>query len=412
MNNDPEKPRRKRVAWLYWSIILALFCAAALFWFFYLRFHEYTTDAYVQGNQVFITPLIPGFITAIHSDDTFRVKKGQLLVELDATDARIQSENNKKRLSQIVREVCQSFHQVFVYRAELEVRKADLIRAIQDYQHRLGVLGVEGVSLEDYEHAVAAYRESFYSLEMTFRLYDRALSLVQGTTIKDHPLVQASAADYTNSWVQAYRTKIYAPVDGIVAQRTIQVGMWVPSGQPLMSVIPLDQIWVNANYKETQLSKMRIGQNVTLTSDLYGYDVVFHGVIVGLPAAAGNAFSLLPPQNLSGNWIKIVQRLPVRVQLDENELANYPLRIGLTMEATVDLQDQSGLLVPNNFDGPTYQTTIFENEEKGVREAIEQIINENIDPTLLRYRDEPLYIESTNTFESLIAECGEMPGIQ
>ena len=304
----------------------------------------------------------------------------------------------------MVREVCQLFHQVFVYQAELKVRKAELIRSIQDYQHRHGVLDIEGVSLEDFEHAVAAYRSSYHTLEMTYKLYSKAFSLVQGTTIRNHPLVQSTAADYANSWVQEYRSNIYAPVDGIVAQRKIQVGMWVPSGDPLMSVIPLDQIWVNANFEETQLRHMRMGQKVTLRSDLYGNDIIYYGIVVGLPGAAGNAFSLLPPQNLSGNWIKIVQRLPVRVELDQKELKLHPLRIGLSMEATVDLQDQSGLLLPNTNYGPTYQTSIFEEEEKGLQKAIEQIIYENLDPALASYLDEPL--NSHETFESLISDFG------
>ncbi len=404
MTEDPTKPRRRRLALIYWSICLIILIAVALFWLFFLRVIAFTTDAYVQGNQVYITPLVSGFITAIHTDDTFFVKKGQLLIELDATDARIQSHSTKKKLSQVVREVCQLFHQVFVYQAELKVRQAELIRSIQDYQHRYGVLDVEGVSLEDFEHAVAAYRESYHSLEMTYKLYSKAFALVQGTTIRNHPLVQASAADYANAWVQEYRTNVYAPVDGIIAQRTIQVGMWIPSGNPLMSVIPLDQIWVNANYKETQLRRMRIGQKVTMRSDLYGSDVLYHGIIVGLPGAAGNVFSLLPPQNLSGNWIKIVQRLPVRVELDPEELKDHPLRIGLSMEAVVDLEDQSGLLVPNNNYGPTYHTSIFEEEEKGLQKAIDQIIYKNLDPALVNYLDE--HLTSHVTFESLISDLG------
>jgi membrane fusion protein, multidrug efflux system len=183
MNDDPSKSRRKRLACLYWGLCLTLLIAAALFWFYILRVQAYTSDAYVQGNQVFITPLVPGFIKAIHTDDTFFVKKGQLLVELDETDFRIQSRLNKKKLSQVVREVSQLFHQVFVYQEELEVRKAELIRSIQDYQHRKDVLDVEGVSLEDYEHAVATYSSSYHSFKMTHKLYQKALALVQGTTI-------------------------------------------------------------------------------------------------------------------------------------------------------------------------------------------------------------------------------------
>jgi membrane fusion protein (multidrug efflux system) len=365
-----------------------------LFWLFYLRYIEYTNDAYVEGNQVFITPLRPGFITAIHSDDTFLVKKGQLLIELDRTDSLIALNQAKENLANVVRETCQLFHQVFAYRADVEIKKAEFIRASQDYEHRKDVIDQGGVSLEDFEHAIAALEASFFSLELTEILYEKSLSAVQGTSIKSHPLVLEAVDKLRDAWVQLYRCCIYSPIEGLAAQRKIQIGMWVDSGQPLMSVIPLDQIWVNANYKETQLKKMRIGQKVKITSDLYGRDVVFHGMIVGLPGAAGNAFSLLPPQNLSGNWIKIVQRLPVRVGLDANELKQHPLRIGLSMRATTDLRNQEGELVPSTTQGsPVYETQIYGAEEKGDEKFIEAIIDQNLDPFLASYADNPLMIE-------------------
>jgi membrane fusion protein, multidrug efflux system len=376
----PESPpsNRKKLVFLFSLICALILIAAFLFWLLFWRHIEYTDDAYVEGNQVFITPLHPGFITAIHTDDTFLVKKGQLLVDLDKTDSLIALNLAKKNLAQVV-----------------EVKKAELIKTAQDYEHRRNVIDAGGVSLEDFEHSIAFLRESIYSLQMTEILYEKALSLVQGTSIKDHPLVLEAADKVRDAWVHLYRCQIYAPVEGLVAQRKIQVGMWVDSGQPLMSVIPLDQIWVNANYKETQLKKMRIGQKVKITSDLYGDDVVFQGKIVGLPGAAGNAFSLLPPQNLSGNWIKIVQRLPVRVALDPQELQKHPLRIGLSLEATTDLRDQEGLLVPvSSADSPTYQTPIYDWEEIGDEQVIRELIQENLDPTLADYAEHPLVIEA------------------
>jgi membrane fusion protein, multidrug efflux system len=384
----------KRWVWVFSLVCLLLSAAFFFFWLFYLRHIAYTDDAYVEGNQVYITPLHPGFITAIHSDDTYLVKKGQLLIDLDRTDAQIALNRAEENLAQVVRDVCQMFHQVFVYRSEIEVRKAEYIKTAQDYEHRRAVIEEGGVSLEDFEHAIAYLSESFYWLQMTEQLYEKALSAVQGTSIQTHPLVLEAADRVRDAWVQLYRCQIYSPVEGLVAQRKIQVGMWVDAGQPLMSVIPLDQIWVNANYKETQLKKMRIGQKVSITSDLYGWDTVFHGTIAGLPGAAGNAFSLLPPQNLTGNWIKIVQRLPVRISLDPEELIKNPLRIGLSMEAIVDLRDQEGLLVPKQGElSPTYETPIFEWEEMGDEEAIEMIIQDNIDPALLFYTDIPFAVE-------------------
>lgn len=383
--------KRKRLTWIFWGICFALGLGFFCFWFFSWRFWEYTTDAYVEGNQVYITPLHSGFVTAIHTDDTFLCEQGRVLVQLDETDALIALDKAKRDLANTVREVCQAFHQVFAYQAEIQAKKANFIKTAQDYDHRVHVLTAGGVSVEDFEHAVAYLREAYYSLRMTEELYDKSLAFVQGTTLLNHPKIKA-AADAVRDWfVYLHRCKVYSPVEGLAAQRTIQVGMWVKAGDPLMSVIPLDQIWVNANFKETQMKKMRIGQRVKITSDLYGRDVVFHGKIVGLPGGAGNAFTLLPPQNLSGNWIKIVQRLPVRVALDPEELKRHPLRLGLTLEATVYLEDQEGLLVPSNSAGsPNYVTSIFETEEKGDLALITSIILDNLDPTLAAYKDTPL----------------------
>lgn len=389
--DQPPLQKKKKLAYVYWLFVLIILGIGGLYWLFVLRFIEYTNDAYVEGNQIFLTPLKSGFVTAIHTDDTFLVKKGQLLIELDKTDATIALEQAKKEMAKVVREICQAFHQVFAYQAEIETKKAEFIRTAQDYKHRLDVISAYGVSGEDFEHAIAAFRASYFSLKNSGALFDRSLAFVQGTSIRNHPSILWIANQVRYNWVQLYRCKVYSPVEGLVAQRTIQVGMWINSGQPLLSIIPLDQIWVNANFKETQLKFMRIGQDVNITSDLYGGDVIFHGKIVGLPGGAGNAFSLLPPQNLSGNWIKIVQRLPVRVALDPQELIEHPLRIGLSMEATADLNDQSGRLVPENIEGsPTYQTFIYELEEKGTQELIEMIIKENMDPTLNEYMDRVL----------------------
>lgn len=329
----------KRRAFIYWGICVLLVILFLIYWLCYWRFRAYTDDAYVEGNRVFITPLRPGFVKGIYTDDTFLVEKGQLLVELDETDDQIAFDAAQEDLANAVREVCQLFHQVAAYEAEIEMKKAEYIKAAQDYEHREDVINAGGVSLENFEHAQAELLSNFYSLQLSEILYQKALAMVQGTTVETHPLVFAAADRVREAYVQLHRCKIYSPVEGLAAQRTIQVGMWVKAGAPLMSVIPLDQIWVNANYKETQMKHMRLGQKVNITSDLYGGGVVFHGKIQGLPGGAGNAFSLLPPQNLSGNWIKIVQRLPVRVALDPEELRKFPLRIGLSMEAIVQLEE-------------------------------------------------------------------------
>jgi membrane fusion protein (multidrug efflux system) len=319
------------------------------------------------------------------------VKQNEILVELDRTDALIALDRAKEELAQTVRTVCERFHEVFALRSQIEAIKAQFIRDAQDFDHRLRVLSAQAVSLEDYEHAVAALRESYYLMQNTQSLYEKSLSLVQNTSIASHPLVKAAADRLRDAWVYLRRCNLFAPTSGIAAQRSIQVGMWVKEGTPLMSVVPMDQIWINANFKETQMKRMRIGQRAKVTVDLYGKSVVFHGKIVGLPAVAGNVTSLLPPQNLSGNWIKIVQRLPVRIELDPDEIKSHPLRLGLSSEVTIDLTEESGTYLPTSTKGsPTYSTTTYQAEEQGDITCIDEIVAANLDPTLSKYRSNAL----------------------
>lgn len=385
--------KKKTPSFYFTIMVIVLFIFLFLYWLFVWRIEVYTNDAYVQGNQVYIKSLKPGFVTGIYTDDSFLVKKGQLLVSLNETDSLIALEKAKKKLAKTVRDVCQAFHDVFVLAAEIEVRKAVLLKSQQNLKHRYDVIGAKAISLEDYQNAQDDLKAAAAALKRAKNNYQKALAFVQGTSIAEHPWVQAAAQEVRNAWVQLYRCKIYAPVDGLVAQRTIQVGMWISPKEPLMAIIPLDQVWVNANFKETQLKKMRIGQKVTFTSDLYGSNVVYHGTIVGLPGGAGNVFSLLPPENLSGNWIKIVQRLPVRVALNQDELKKYPLRIGLSLEVTANLSNQNGPLVPTSTTGsPHYVTDIFQKEEIGNEHLIAHIIQSNLDPNLQKYANAPLTI--------------------
>lgn len=372
-----------------------------LFWLFYLRTIAYTDDAYVEGNQIYITPLENGIVTKILTDDTFLVEEGQVIAELDDTDARIALSAAQDNLAKVVRELCQVFHRTFSLQSEIEVRLADLIVSKQDWDHRIDVIDNGGVSLENLQHAEARLKAAFYNLKSTESLYLRERALIESTSIRSNPLVRRAEDTLRDAVVRLYRCKVYAPNKGLIAQRKAQVGMYMKAGDPMMSVIPLDQIWVNANYKETQMKKMRIGQKVKITADLYGRFVVYHGTIVGLPGGAGNAFSLLPPQNLSGNWIKIVQRLPVRVALDPKELEKHPLRIGLTMKATTKLNTRKGSYIPHTNWGPRYVTEILAKEEEGAICLANEIISANIDKTLLCYENEPFTTQYTPFTETL-----------
>ncbi len=350
----------------------------------------YTDDAYVQGNQVILTPLKEGFIQGIFSDDTYLVKAGQPLITLDETDAKIALDRAKEELSLTVREVSQAFYTVFALHTDIQGKKAEFIQAAQDYEHRLQVFEAGAVSVEDFEHAVASLKNSFYLLATTEFLFQQALAFIENTSIENHPKTRAAIDLARQAWVDLHRCTIYAPVEGLVAQRTAQVGMWVSPGTPLLSIIPLDQIWINANFKETQMRRMRIGQQVSLHADLYGDSVLYRGIITGLPGGAGNAFSILPPQNLSGNWIKIVQRLPVRVEINKEQLIDHPLRIGLSMTVTVDLQKNGPLIPISNAGAPSYTTPIYIEEEQGDLAWITEIVQSNCDPKLHNHLKQPL----------------------
>lgn len=391
------KEKRRQWTCIYWSGCALLAISGTLYWMLVWKDRIWTNDAYVQGNQVYVTPLHSGFVTAIHTDDSYLVQKNSLLIELDRTDALIALEKAKEELAYTVREVCEMMHQVFADRARIDVIQSQWIRDAQDFEHRLHVVSAQAVSLEEYEHAVAALRESYHLLRQNESRYEQALALVQGVSIAAHPKIKAAADRVREAWVYLRRCQLYAPATGLAAQRLIQVGMWVKEGEPLLSVVPMDQIWVNANFKETQMRRMRLGQKAKVTVDLYGKSIVYHGTVVGLPGAAGNVTSLLPPQNLSGNWIKIVQRLPVRIELDLEEVRRYPLRLGLSSEVTIDVSDETGPYLPSSSRGsPTYQTDIYREEEAGDVALIERMITVNLDPNLLDYRDNPLELEEVH----------------
>jgi len=362
--------------------------ALLFLWLIYFRHHKFTDDAYVMGNQIILTPLHEGIVTNIYFDDTFAVKQGDLLVQLDETDASLALGVAKENLGKITRELCQMYHELFALEDEIQVKEAEYVKAVQDLQHRDLVIQSGGVSLENYEHAQAALLSSYFSLEQTKNLYKKQYAFLQGTSIRNHPMIMKAFDDLVTAWVYLYRCKIYAPNDGLVAQRKVQVGMQVHAGEPLLAVIPLDQIWVNANYKETQMRHMQIGQKAILTADYYGYTIFFHGKVVGLPGGAGNAFSLLPPQNLSGNWIKIVQRLPVRIEIDKEDLVKHPLRIGLTMTAVTDVRAPKD---SHQTASPQYATSVFKKEEDEGWKIANEIFLANMDPLLTEYIDVPFY---------------------
>ena len=272
------------------------------------------------------------------------------------------------------------FDDVGEKRADLERTEAELIKAQQDYDHRAGVIAIGGVSLEDFAHSEAQLRAARAEVSKANCAFIAAKAKVEHTTIYTHPEVIAAQEKMKEAYVNLRRTKIVAPTDGIVDRRAVQIGEWVDPNDPLLAVVPIDQLWVEANYKEIHLKRIRIGQPVKMHADIYGDDVTFNGRVVGLSMGTGAAFSVLPPQNATGNWIKIVQRLPVRICFEPEQLRRYPLRIGLSMNVTIDTKDERGTVIPASqpYLHPIYHTDVYSEQEQGVQVWIDSIMTQNV----------------------------------
>ncbi|MBV8603050.1 MAG: efflux RND transporter periplasmic adaptor subunit [Pelomonas sp.] len=355
--------------------------------------YESTDNAYVNANVVQITPLVGGTVRAIYADDTDYVKAGQKLVSLDPADARVALDQAESALAQTVREVRTLYANNGTLEAQLKLREADLVKAqtelarVQgDAQRRAPLLSSGAVGKEELDHAqsqVTAAKSAVTAAEQAVQAareqLDSSRALTEGTTPSEHPNVQRAAARVREAYLAFSRSDLPAPIDGWVARRSVQVGQRVAAGSPLMALAQLQQPWVDANFKESQLAKLRIGQATTLTADVYGDKVEYHGHVVGLSAGTGAAFALLPAQNATGNWIKIVQRVPVRIELDPKEVAAHPLRVGLSMVATVSVQDRSGkMLTEAERAAPASQTSVYDAMDKAADDEVARIIRTNL----------------------------------
>jgi membrane fusion protein (multidrug efflux system) len=382
-NQTPPPPvpnhTRARV-FIALGVVFALAGAAtALWWRMYGQWHESTDDAYVQGDLVQLTPQIPGIVVRLNADDTALVRAGDPVVELDRADTQTALAQAKAALAQTTRRVHELFANVDSLRATVTLRQADLERAREDLARRMGLPDSGALSDEELKHAKTAVETASAALQVAKQQLAASQALVAKTTLTDHPDIALASAQLRSAYLAANRTSLLAPVTGYVAQRSVQVGQQIAPGRPLLSIVPLNDVWVDANFKETELEHVRIGQPVELTADLYGNSVTYRGRVEGLASGTGSAFSLLPPQNASGNWIKIVQRLPVRIQLDPKELEAHPLRIGLSMNVRVDTHDRSGAMlatVPST--QPVAKTNVYDGTLADGDRLARQIVQANL----------------------------------
>jgi len=377
MNPPAALPHRTR-------ILVALTVAFALagigyglYWGFSARYHETTDDAYAAGNLLRITPRISGTVVAVLADDTDFVRVGQVLVRLDDTDARVALSRAEAELADAIRRVRQNFFSVDQYQANLALKEQALVQAEADAARRNGAAADQSISQEELEHARSALRKAQSEMKLAAAQLASARAAVGGTQIDSHPAVRQAAARLREAYLTLSRCEVRAPGSGYVAKRGVQVGQQVVTGAPLFAVVPLDQLWADVNFKEDQLHRIRIGQPVTIESDFYGSAVEFHGKVVGVSAGTGAVFSQLPPQNASGNWIKIVQRLPVRVSLDAKELAEHPLRVGLSLHADVDTRDMSGAALASAAVAGHYSVPSDDSAEKEADRRVREIVAAN-----------------------------------
>lgn len=373
--------KRKQLMTLLGVVILIAAVAYGLYYFLVARFHEDTDDAYVNGNVVQITPQVTGTVIAVNADDTQTVKAGDPLVVLDGADARVALQQAEANLAQTVRQVRGLFVNNDQYLAQIAQRQSDLSRAQDDLRRRMAVAQTGAVSQEEISHSRDAVKAAQAALDAAQQQLASSRALTSNTTISTHPNVIAGAAKVRDAYLNNARNTLPAPVTGYVARRSVQVGQRVSPGNPLMAIVPLESVWVDANFKEVQLRHMRIGQPVELTADVYGSSVVYHGKVVGFSAGTGSAFSLLPAQNATGNWIKVVQRLPVRIELDPQELRAHPLRIGLSMQANVDIKNENGTQLANA-KNTVYQTNVFDKYGDEADAEIARIIAANAGPNV------------------------------
>jgi len=350
------------------------------YWFFDGRYYQSTDDAYVNGDVVQVTSEIPGTVIALNVDDTQPVHAGQSLLQLDPADAKIAEANAEADLARAVRQVRGLFAQGKELRAQIDQREQAERTADDDLKRRGGLIADGAISAEELSHARDAVTTTRANVAAARQQLSQTIAQIDGTTIADHPQVLAAAAAVRNAALALHRTELTSPVSGVIAKRSVQVGQRVAAGAPLLAVVPLDDVWVDANFKEGQLERMRAGQPATVHTDLYGGGVSYHGHVVGIAAGSGNAFALLPSQNASGNWIKIVQRVPVRILLDPKELKAHPLRVGLSTTVRVDLHDTSGPLMTmavRNVPQPTQQSA---GNDPAVGARIAEIIADNAGP--------------------------------
>ncbi|MBU4680575.1 MULTISPECIES: multidrug efflux MFS transporter periplasmic adaptor subunit EmrA [Cedecea] len=373
-----KKGKRKGALLLLTLLFVIIAVAYGIYWFLVLRHFEETDDAYVAGNQVQIMAQVSGSVTKVWADNTDFVKQGDVLVNLDRADADQAFQKAQTQLASSVRQTRQLMINSKQYQANIELQKTALAQAQSDLNRRIPLGSANLIGREELQHARDAVASAQAQLDVAVQQYNANQAMILGTKLEDQPAVQQAATEVRNSWMALQRTQIVSPMSGYVSRRAVQVGAQISPSTPLMAIVPANGMWVDANFKETQLAHMRIGQPATIISDIYGDKVKYTGKVVGLDMGTGSAFSLLPAQNATGNWIKVVQRLPVRIELDAKQVEEHPLRIGLSTLVNVDTSNRDGsILSTQTRNSPVYESNARELNLTPANQLIDQIIQAN-----------------------------------
>ena len=376
-SNNKSQQRKKGLS-IFILLLLLISIGSAAYWYFFIKGFEETEDAYVSGNQVMVSAQVAGNISKINVDNMDPVQAGNVLLELDDTNAKLSFEQAKSNLANAVRQISQLNYTVKQLKSAVRANEITLAQAQGNLNRRVQLVKDGAIDKESFQHAKEAVELAKANLTTSQNQLEANQALLLDGPLSEQPQIQSAVSNLKQAWLNLERTKIRSPIKGYVARRNAQVGQAVSVGGALMAVVTTDQMWLDANFKETQLTHMRIGQPVEIHFDLYGKDKTFNGKVVGIEMGTGSAFSLLPTQNATGNWIKVVQRVPVRIQLDPQQLAENPLRIGLSATVKVNVSDSKGETLRDQAPATTlYSTNVLQYDESAVNNLIESIIRDN-----------------------------------
>lgn len=376
-SNNKSQQRKKGLS-IFILLLLLIAIGSAAYWFFFIKGFEETEDAYVSGNQVMVSAQVAGNISKINVDNMDPVQAGDVLLELDDTNTKLSFEQAKSNLANAVRQISQLNYTVKQLKSAVRANEITLAQAQGNLNRRVQLVKDGAIDKESFQHAKEAVELAKANLTTSQNQLEANQALLLDGPLSEQPQIQSAVSNLKQAWLNLERTKIRSPIKGYVARRNAQVGQAVSVGGALMAVVTTDQMWLDANFKETQLTHMRIGQSAEIHFDLYGKDKTFNGKVVGIEMGTGSAFSLLPTQNATGNWIKVVQRVPVRIQLDPQQLIENPLRIGLSATVKVNVSDSQGETLRDQAPATTlYSTNVLQYDESAVNNLIESIIHDN-----------------------------------